>query len=129
MIDGLDYEGAMKADGMSLPMRYWFRAYNSELAALVDGVATYFYKVSNSYQGVNLSYKKNENSLLTRYFNITPNLSSNYTNVKCYLNAYEYNQLKRGANVLFDSDVYIVSEIRGFDASGVNQTELKLIKK
>ena len=129
MIDGLDYEGAMKADGMSLPMRYWFRDYNSELAALVDGVATYFYKVSNSYQGVNLSYKKNENSLLTRYFNITPNLSSNYTNVKCYLNAYEYNQLKRGANVLFDSDVYIVSEIRGFDASGVNQTELKLIKK
>lgn len=129
MIDGLDYEGAMKADGLSLPMRYWFRGNNSNLTVTIGGVNTYLYVVSNSYQDVNLSYKNNENSLLTRYFNISPNLSSNYTSVKCYLNAYEYNQLKRGANVLFDSDIYIVSEIRGFDASGVNQTELKLIKK
>ena len=31
--------------------------------------------------------------------------------------------------VIFDSDVYIVSEIQGYDAMGLNETELILIKK
>ena len=30
---------------------------------------------------------------------------------------------------ILDSDVYIVSEIQGYDAMGLNQTELLLIKK
>ena len=34
-----------------------------------------------------------------------------------------------GANVIYNSDTYIVSEIGGFDAMGINTCELTLIKK
>jgi len=41
----------------------------------------------------------------------------------------EYIQLKNGAMVKFDSDLYYVAEISGYDPVGNNLTELHLIKK
>ena len=56
-------------------------------------------------------------------------LASNYVNVEVFLNPIEYIQIKGGALVNFDSDLYYTSEISGYDPSGANPTKLKLIKK
>ena len=56
-------------------------------------------------------------------------LSSNYVKIDVNLNPDEYNAIKGGALVHFDSDLYYTSEIQGYDASGRNPTTLKLIKK
>jgi hypothetical protein len=77
---------------------------------------------------MNLSYKNDEVSLLD-YFNIKAELASNYVNVEVYLTPEEYNLLKNGGKVLFDSDVYSVVEMQGYDPSGGNKTTLKLMKK
>jgi hypothetical protein len=56
-------------------------------------------------------------------------LSSNYVKIDVHLNPDEYNSIKGGALVHFDSDLYYTSEISGYDPSGNNTTTLKLIKK
>ena len=94
-----------------------------------DGKIAKIYDTKNERNGIELSYKDKEGTLLRRYFNINPSLDTNYIIVSCYLTAEEYTLLKKGANVIFDSDVYVVSEIRGYDPMGVNETELTLIKQ
>lgn len=130
MIEGYDYEESMQQDGKSLPLRYWFRGKNTGFQVQINGkYPVYIYDTSNQLNGVTLSYHNKDNTLLPRYFNLQPNLSGNYVSINCFLTAQEYLLLKNGANVIFDSDVYIVSEIQGYDAMGINATELLLIKK
>ena len=45
------------------------------------------------------------------------------------MNPTEYNRLKNGALCRFDKDLYEVVEIGGYDPSGKEPTELKLMKK
>jgi hypothetical protein len=66
---------------------------------------------------------------LTEYFSINAYLASNYVNIDVYLSADEYNMLKNGAMAHFDSDLYYVCSIEGYDPSGYNPTTLKLMKK
>ena len=130
MIEGYSYEDSMRVDGKGLPLRYWYRGRDTGFSVLVNGkYPVNIYNTVNAYDGLTLSYHNVDGTLLTKYFNLNPDLSSNYVSVKCYLNASEYTLLKGGANVIFDSDLYIVSEIQGYDANGINQTELLLIKK
>lgn len=137
MIDGYDYEESMKVDGKGLPIRYWFRGNDTGFTVNVNcqndagdyGKIAKIYDTKNERNGIELSYKDKEGTLLRRYFNINPSLDTNYIIVNCYLTAEEYTLLKKGANVIFDSDVYVVSEIRGYDPMGVNETELTLIKQ
>ena len=129
MIDGYSYQESMKVDGKGLPMRYWFRNPPTRTSVLVNKVPIYITTTTNELNGSELSYKNKDGSLLRRFFNLHPNLSSNYVKIKCYLTAKEYQQLKIGANVIYNSDTYIVSEIGGFDAMGINTCELTLIKK
>ena len=132
MADGYGYEEAMKHDGYSFTQRFWYRNpmslqyvwFSSHMKEKV--FLTY---PSNTFNNFNLSYKDNETSILTEYFNAEPLLSSNYVYVDVYLTGKEYEEIKNGALVHFDKDLYYVSEIQGFDASGVNPTTLKLIKK
>ena len=83
----------------------------------------------NYYNNFNLSYKNTEMSILTEYYNCQPLLASNFVNVSTYLTPMEYKAIKGGACIHFNDDIYYVSEINGYDASGYNPTELKLIKK
>lgn len=130
MIEGYSYEDSMRVDGKGLPLRYWYRGKDTGFSVMVNGkYPVNIYNTFNIYNDLSLSYHNTDGTLLTKYFNLNPNLSSNYVSVKCYLNAQEYTLLKGGANVIFDSDLYIVSEIQGYDANGINQTELLLIKK
>lgn len=132
MIDGYNYEESMKHDGYGLPQRFWFRPKQTSSyvwtrtypAERVD-----LYLPVNVKDNLNLSYKTNENSLLLNYFNITPYLASNYVIIDAYLTADEYKMIKNGSMIKFDSDLYIPVEISGFDPSGNNTTEIKMMKK
>lgn len=141
MVDGYDYADSEAHDGYGLTQRFWFTPsmqpyVDSQMHSLPTYVYTdtfpqekvYIYTPSNNYNGMNLSYKNDEVSLLD-YFNIRAELASNYVNVEVYLTPEEYNLLKNGGKVKFDDDLYDVVEIQGYDATGNNKTELKLMKK
>lgn len=144
MIDGYQDWESMKHRGYSLAQRFWFRTFepvkcsdnNPMFVGIIDdsmffglpGYSIRVYAPTNNYQGVDLSYK-DDSSILTNYFNIVPKLSSNFVWIECYLTPEEYLLLKNGSQVKFDDDVYLISEISGYDPSGNNKTKLKLIKK
>ena len=137
MIDGYDYEESMKHDGYGQPQRFWFkpRATTSYVyTRTYPAERIQIYEPKNlwtNYRDVylNLSYKTTEPSLLTEYFNITPYLASNYVTVEAYLSPEEYKAIKNGCSIHFDSDIYIPVEVNGYDPSGNNTTEIKMIKK
>jgi len=146
MIDGFSYKEAMKHDGYGLAQRFWFRSTSpvksegeyelyleNDWTVLTQSTIAFnhvkMYVPKNQMEGLNLSYKDSETSLVTEYFNIYPMLASNYVNVEVYLNPMEYIEIKGGALVHFDKDLYYTSEISGYDPSGANSTQLKLIKK
>ena len=136
MIPGYDYEESMKHDGYSLTQRFWFRP--KRVNAVYVMLSSYptesvnIYIPSNSLEiggtTLNLSYKTNENSLL-KYFNFIPYISSNYVKVEAYITPDEWNLIKNGAMIHFDSSLYIPSEITGYDASGYNPTEIIMLAK
>ena len=131
MADGYGYEEAMKHDGFSLNQRFWFRQTpSSEYVWTADSLheKVYLAYPINSYGNFNLSYKNTEKSILTDYFNCTPMLSSNFVELETYINSEEYIRLRSSANIRFDSDLYLVSEIEGFEPSTGN-VNLKLVKK
>lgn len=132
MIDGYNYEESMKHDGYSLPQRFWFRPKQTSSyvwTRTYPAERVNLYLPVNVKDNLNLSYKTNENSLLLNYFNITPYLASNYVIIDAYLTADEYKMIKNGSMIKFDSDLYIPVEISGFDPSGNNTTEIKMMKK
>lgn len=141
MIDGYDYDEAMKHDGYSLTQRLWFEPVQQpyvdpQMHSLPTFVYTDTYpqeKVDiytplNQRNNINLSYKVEESSLLD-YFNIRPYLSSNYVYVDVYLSPQEYDLLKNGGKVRFSSDLYDVVSMEGYDATGNNLTTIKMIKR
>lgn len=136
MAEGYGYEEAMQHDGYSMTQRFWYRQAPSSQSVwlssvLANGRKEYVnlaYPI-NSYNRFNLSYKDTETSIVSEYFNIHPMLSSNYATVECYLNPEEFKEIKGGALVKYDSDLYYTSELSGYDPSGGNPTKLKLIKK
>lgn len=132
MADGYGYEDAMKHDGYSFTQRFWFRQPKSnQYVTLADHQheKVYLSYPTNSYDGFHLSYKDTEKSLVSEYFNVSPMLSSNYVNIEVHITPEEYESIKGGALIHYDSDLYYVSEISGFDPSGGNKTGIKMIKK
>ena len=55
-------------------------------------------------------------------------VDSNFLIVEVYITPFEYYQFKNGCMAKIDNDLYIVSEIQGFDPTMTNLTTLKLIK-
>lgn len=132
MVEGYDYEESMKHDGYSLTQRFWYRdQVSQEYVWLSDFMHEQVYLTypKNVWDGFYLSYKDTEKSIVSEYFNVSPMLSSNYVNLEVYLTPNEYKQIKGGVMIHFDSDLYLISEVNGYDPSGNNPTELKLIKK
>ena len=132
MADGYGYDEAMKHDGYSLSQRFWFRQQPSTDGVYLHDNLHEFVKFSiptNHLDDFNLSYKDSEKSILTEYFTCNPMLDSNYVNVDVYMSPSEYKDIKNGSFVHFDSDLYVVSEMEGYDPSGIDKVSLKLIKK
>ena len=132
MAEGYGYDEAMKHDGYSMTQRFWYRdQVSQEYVWLSDHMheKVYLTYPMNSWNRFNLSYKDSETSIVTEYFNISPMLSSNYAKIDVHITPDEYKDIKGGALVHFDSDLYYCGQINGYDPSGGNTTELKLIKK
>lgn len=131
MVDGYPYEESVKHDGYGLAQRFWFKPKATDCFVWTERVREQMmlYTPSNVKDGLNLSYKNTERSLLTDYFNIKAYLASNYVEVDVYLSPEEYVRIKNGAYVHFDSDIYIPVEISGYDSTGYNPTSLKMMKK
>lgn len=132
MFDGYDYTESMAHDGYSLTPRFWFKPEATELSIWTrtyPAEELFIFTPKNALEGLNLSYKTDENSLLQRYFNPQAYLSSNIIDFEAYLSSDEYNLIKNGAYVHVDKDVYIPLEISGYDCGGDNPTELKLMKR
>lgn len=137
MIDGYDYEESAKHDGYGLAQRFWFKpkATNQWVwTRTYPPEQVWIYEPTNLYTNYRdvyfyLSYKDTEDSILTNFFNINAYLASNYVEIEVYLSAEEYNRIKNGSLVHFDSDLYLPVEISGYDPSGYNPTTLKLMKK
>lgn len=152
-IDGGNYDEYMKHDGLSLKRRYWFRDNQAQevdgkpIKTVIYGTGVFnplthtwedsatrkreyviLYVPKDNYNGLYLSYKENENSLLNNYFNIPRNRQSNYVTVECYILPQEYKLLKRGANVIVDDDIYKVISVQGYDPSGSKTATLRLMK-
>ena len=141
MVDGYDYDESEQHDGYGLTQRLWFTPsmqpyVDSQMHSLPTYVWTdtypqekvYIYTPVNVWNGLNLSYKASEKSLLD-YFNIKAELASNYVNLEVYLTPEEYKLLKSGGKVKFDSDLYNVVQIEGYNPSGNETTKLKLMKQ
>ena len=137
MIDGYDYTESLKHDGYSLTQRFWWKPRPTSMyvwTRTYPAERVWIYEPTNLYTNyrdiyLNLSYKDTENSILTQYFNLAPYLASNYVEVEAYISPDEYNMIKNGALIRFDKDLYYPVEINGYDPSGYNPTEIKMMKK
>ena len=132
LIDGYDYEESRKHDGYGLTQRFWFKPQKVEgvelpIKAMDETVQVYV--PTNNQGNFNLSYKNTEESILSKFFNVSSYLASNYVEVEVYLNPQEYNRIKNGALVKFDSNLHYVCEIKNFDPSGARKTTLILMTK
>lgn len=131
MIENYKYEESMKVDGKGLPQRWWFRQ-PVNMDVQLETVNHAFTNPSiptNTKDGFTLNYKNYDNTLLTRYFNITAYTSSDMIEFECYLTPQEYILLKKGAPIQINSDIYYTCSITGFDPSGNNATKIKAMKK
>ena len=131
MIENYKYEESMKVDGKGLPQRWWFRQ-PVNMDVQFETVNNAFVNPSipiNTKDGFTLNYKNDDNTLLTRYFNITAYTSSDMIEFECYLSPDEYILLKKGAPIQINSDIYYTCSITGFDPSGINATKIKAMKK
>ena len=122
-------DDAMKQDGLSLKQRLWFRDKpTSETFRMWNGEEVEISIPTDTYLDYIINFKNQTGSMLDKFFNIIPMVDSNFVTVECYITPFEYVQLKNGAMVKFDTDLYVVSEINGYDPTGNNLTTLKLIK-
>lgn len=122
-------DDAMQHDGLSLKQRLWFRDQPiQETFRMWNGDEVSVSIPTDTYNESTMNYKKQTGTLLDKYFNILPMTDSNFATVDVYLTPMEYNMFKNGAMAKVDNDLYIVSEITGYDPTGNNTTTLKLIK-
>lgn len=131
MIENYKYEESMKVDGKGLPQRWWFRQ-PVNMDVQFETVNHAFVNPSipiNTKDGFTLNYKNDDNTLLTRYFNITAYTSSDMIEFECYLSPDEYILLKKGAPIQINSDIYYTCSITGFDPAGQNPAKIKAMKK
>ena len=122
-------DDAMKQDGLSLKQRLWFRDKpTQEKFRMWNGDEVEISIPTDTYWDFVINFKKQTGSMLDKFFNIIPMVDGNFVTVECYITPFEYVELKNGAMVKFDTDLYVVSEISGYDPTGNNLTTLKLIK-
>ena len=120
---------AMQHDGLSLRQRLWFRDQpTQETFRMWNGDEVSISVPTDTYDNYSISYRKQVGTLLDKFFNIIPMTDSNFATVEVYITPMEYNMLKNGSMAKIDNDLYMVSEITGYDPTGNNTTTLKLIK-
>lgn len=128
-IEGYDYEENSKYDARSFTQRFLIRNFDTLIINTLQGDVIVTIPVNyKTYNGKEfyLDYRS-DNSLLN-FFNISKSTNNNKTIVECYLTSTDYNNLTHGALVKFDSDLYKVLEIKGYDPTNINKTTLELMQ-
>ena len=119
MIDGYDYEDSRKHDGYGLTQRFWFKPslLDSTIQLPIKDMDEYVRPyITKNYKGnFNLSYKTNEVSILSEFFNIQAFLASNYIKASVYVTPSEYNMLSNGAMLHVDDDLYNIVQIENYN--------------
>lgn len=133
MIDNFKMEESMQNDGKGQRQRMWFRTIADKKKYLVDNVYNkqIYLAIPKGVDdnGFELSYKNKPDTLLTRYFNVLAMPNSNLISVEAYLTPSEYMRIKNGAPIKVGGDIYITCEIKGYDPTGNNTTEIIAMKK
>lgn len=131
MIENYKYEESMQVDGKGLPQRWFFRQLPNENITFytVNGDAFSPSIPINTKDGFTLNYENEDNTLLTRFFNITAYTSSDMIEFECYITPDEYILLKKGAPIKINSDVYYTCKITGYDPTGNNEVKITAMKK
>lgn len=130
-IEDYKYEEMQLKDGRGLNQRFWFRQMPIATELSVYNEDNYKITLPIGYKQIDngivyLNYKSGNNTLLNRFFNIAKYTNTNEVEVECYLTPSEYMMLSKGANVVFDDDIYRVNEIGGYDPENINTTKLTL---
>ena len=133
----ITYPEAMSKEYMNLPQRFWYfdgllndLGVSFNIGSQGNEKALKLAKVTNTLPELNtLSYKNENDTILTNYFSLLTDANSNYTLVECYLTPDQYNKIGDGANVRLNGDLYYVAEIDGYDPLNKKKCKLKLIRK
>lgn len=125
----MPYPEAMAKRYTNLPYRFWY--FDGQLAADFEfnGEPMALAKVSEDMPESILNYKNIDESILRNYFTLLIDGASHYTEVSLYLTPAEYTKLNGAMYVKYNSDLYYIAEIAGYDPTGRNKTTLKLIRK
>jgi hypothetical protein len=131
--DGGSYAEVMTKRYTNQALRFWYFDGN-----LNDSGTSFYFgrksisiaKVSNEIQGQSiLSYENKPFTILSNYFTILADAKSHYTIIEGYLSPDQYRLLNGSVMAFFNSDIYYIGEISGYDPTGRNKTKIKLIKK
>jgi len=76
-----------------------------------------------------LNYKDEPYSIMRNFFMPIASNNSNYTEIECYLTPDEYERLNGTTLVKYNSDLYYVASVDGYDPTFGNKTRLRLIRK
>lgn len=127
------YSEAMLNRYTDLAYRFWyFDGLLNDLGATFEfnGIDMKLAKVSNSFGAASvLSYKNQRGTILDNYFTILINGSSDYTEILSYITPAQYKELNGSVFVRFNSDMYYLAEITGYDPANRNKATLKLIRR
>lgn len=139
-IENYRYDEMAANDGRSMNQRMWFRTQPltyrlpTDIADYKEATDDDWYyitiptdKMTIDGTEYELSYKDKEGTLLSRYFNINYDGSTNEVEADVYINPMEYKTLSNGGNVIFDSDSYSVNRIR-YSLDRQSTTKLTLMK-
>lgn len=128
-----DYSELMKSTYFDKAQRFWYKIGTQQftLSKYFDAdLKADMALVGNEYNGNNkliLDYEDKPNSIMKSYFTLLTN-RRNYTIVECYLTPEEYESLPYSL-IRFNSDLYNVAEVDGYDPTGNSKCSLKLIKR
>lgn len=131
--EAMPYAEAMLKRYTDLAHRFWYfdGLLNASGATFFfNGNALQLAKVSNQIAGLSiLSYKNLPYTILDNYFTILINGSSHYTELEGRITAAMYAQLDGSIMAMFNGDLYFIAELGGYDPTGKNKTNIKLIRK
>lgn len=125
------YSEGLRKRGTGFPYRFWLRD-----GLLTDGGAYFIFsgrnikpaKVSTVKNGFEISYKENKGTILKTFFTLLLNTSACYTTLTGRLEAIKYAAMDGVITAKWNGDLYTIAEITGYDPTGRNRTEIKLIK-
>lgn len=131
-VNEMPYSEAQGKSYTDLAPRFWlYGGLLNDLGAsfTFNGDSVAVAKVTNSNDLITLDYKGGKLSILDGFFTLLITGSSHYTKAEGYLSPAQYEALNGTTYAMFNGDLYYIAELSGYDPSGRNKTEIKLIRK